>query len=109
MLHIVPEFGPERFDVHIQRTGLPGEVVAPDLVEELLPGHHPLPVRNEDAQQLKLLQGELQRLPGPGDRVVVHIDDDVAAAEDVLPLRRLTPQRCPHPGRQFQQAKGLVM
>ena len=105
---LAAELGPEGFDMHIQGAGLAHKVKAPDLPEQLVPGHNPAAVGEQDAQQLILLEGEIQVPSALGDLMVIQVDDQIPAGEPVLPVfRRLTPQRRPHPGRQFQQAEGL--
>ena len=78
--------------MHIQGTGLAHKVKAPDLPEQLVPGHNPAAVGEQDAQQLIFLEGEIQMPSALGDLMVIQVDDQIPAGEPVLPVfRRLVP------------------
>jgi hypothetical protein len=49
--------------VHVDRAGAAEVVVAPHLAEQLLAREHPGRVRREEAQQLELLEREVERAP----------------------------------------------
>ncbi|OEI67463.1 hypothetical protein Cus16_2899 [Curtobacterium sp. ER1/6] len=72
----VAELGAEASHVHVDRAGAAEVVVAPDLAEELLAGEHPRRVRGEEAEELELLEGQVERASAHLRRVAGLVDDD---------------------------------
>ena len=67
--------------MHVDRAGAAEVVVAPDLAEQLLAGEHPRRVRREEAQQLELLEGEVERPAVHLRRVAGLVDDDAGGLD----------------------------
>ena len=53
------DLGPQPLDVHVQGLGVAHVVSAPDPVDELHPGQHPVGVAQQHLQQLELLERQL--------------------------------------------------
>ena len=92
---------PEPLDVHVEGLGVAHVVVAPDLVDELVPGDHPARPLEQQLQDLELLEGQVQRLAAERDLVAIGVEDEVAG-------RQRPRRRCPAPGRASARPPGAA-
>src|SRR3954452_4724577 len=77
----VAELGAQPPHVHVDGAGAAEVVVAPHLREQLLPGEDPGRVRGEEAQQLELLEGEVEGTALHLRRVARLVDDDTGGLD----------------------------
>ena len=91
-------------DVH--GPALAGKGVAPDVLDQLLPGKHLAGVAQQQAQHFKLLLGQDGLLSPDPDDVLPRIHLQNAAAEGAV-LRLRPPQQRPDAGEQLHHPEGL--
>src|SRR6185436_11473359 len=74
------QLGPQPTDVSVDTAQIDLRVVAPDAVEEALPGEHAPGALDEDAEQLELLGREAQVGPAVArdERIELHLEVRVA-------------------------------
>src|SRR5688572_18722789 len=83
-------------------------ILAPDLIEQLLPAQDDPPVANERREQLEFNRREIDLLARAAQLETLEIDLEVAETEDVDRFRRRGPaQRCLDPRPQFHRAEWL--
>ncbi|CAN3963006.1 DNA-processing protein DprA, partial [Dysosmobacter welbionis] len=92
--------------VDVHGPALAGKGVAPDVLDQLLPGKHLAGVAQQQAQHFKLLLGQDGLLSPDPDDVLPRIHLQNAAAEGAV-LRLRPPQQRPDAGEQLHHAEGL--
>src|SRR3954467_2675462 len=98
-----PEIGHENLDRVRDRE----RVVAPHLVEQLLPGDDQPLVAHQILQQLELALGELDLPIPPAHLVRVGGEREIAHAQRGHAARRAAPQQRAEPGQQLLALEGL--
>ena len=78
---VVLDLGPQALDVHVERLGVAEVVRAPDAVDEHVAGQHPAGVRQQQLEQLELLQRQRDELAADGHLVARGVEADVADLE----------------------------
>ena len=94
--------------MHVHGAGLPGKIVVPDGVEDVVPGQDGPPVLTQELQKLKFLIGQLHRNAVPADLPGGGVDLQVAAGEHALSPGAPGPaEQGLHPGLELHDAEGL--
>src|SRR4051812_999329 len=86
---------------HLDRVRDGERVIAPDLVEQLLPRDHEALVAHEVLQQLEFALRELELAVAAADLVRIGVEDEVADAQRRHPARRAPPQEGAQPREQL--------
>ena len=94
-------------DVDVNDIGAVGGVKLPEIVLDLLPGDHKPLVPDKIQEQLEFLCRERDRQTGTGNRVVVAVDDQIAAAQEVLPCLDLPAQHDAQTCQELVKIEGL--
>ncbi len=106
------ELGAQPADVDVDGAGAAEVVVAPDLLQQLVPGEDPARVLGEELEQLELLVGEVERPARELGGVGVLVDGQLAGPYDTRARRRarrgLQPaDREPQPGVDLGRTGGV--
>src|SRR4051812_16505139 len=107
VLGIALDLGPQPLDVHVHQPGVGGVPVAPDLLQQHLPGEHLARLARQRHQQVELQRRELDR-PALAQHLVTGDVD--AQVPDRQRLRRLVlgpPQPRPDPRDQLLRLERL--
>src|SRR6188508_3786562 len=88
-------------DEDLDRVGDRERVVAPDLVEQLLPRDHEPLVAHQVLEQLELALGEVDLARIARDLVRVRVQGEIADAQRGHAARRAAPQQRAHPRQQL--------
>ena len=92
----------------IDRPALAAEGIAPDLVEELFPRQHQIPVPQQKQEHLKFLVGQSDALAVDLCDVLLRQDNELSQTEALRCLGLLrAPEKCPYTGDQLHHAEGL--
>ena len=84
---IVLDLRPQPLHVHVERLGVAVVVRTPDPVDEHVAGEHATGVRQQQLEQLELLERERDALAAHGDLVTSGVEAHVADLEDLVGLR----------------------
>src|SRR5262249_18414875 len=76
-LRIRFDLGAESLDVDVDQPGIGCVPVAPDLLQQHLPGEHLPGLTSQGDEQVKLQRGELDLVGVPADRVRGYVDGDL--------------------------------
>ena len=77
------EFRPQTADVDVDGARAAEVVVAPDLLQQLLPGEHAAGMLGQELEQLELLECEIESAALELGRVGGVVDDEPARRDDV--------------------------
>src|ERR1700722_13345481 len=81
MLRVLLDLGPQPLHVHVDQPGVGRMPVAPDLLEQPLPGEDLPGFAGQRHEQVKLQRGEVEGLAVALHRVAGHVDDSCAGLE----------------------------
>src|SRR6516225_9274540 len=101
VLGILLDLGPQPLNVHVDQPGVRRVPVAPDLLEQHLPGEDLPGLAGQRDQQVELQRGEIEGLAVALDRMAGHVDDDVADLEHLRGGLVGPAEPGPDPGHQF--------
>ena len=93
----------------VDRSGATGELHAPNLLEQTLPGHDEARVVEQEREQVELHARQLYRTAGDRDRPPAALEHDVAARDDVhvLGCRLRAAQHCMDPRNELSRGERL--
>ena len=99
------DLGAEPLDVHVERLGVAEVVRAPDPVDEHVAREHPARVRQQELEQLELLERQRGDLAAHPDLVARGVDPHVADLELVGPVDLVGVDVARHPAQRGAHAR----
>src|SRR5262249_24084700 len=106
-LRVSLDLRPEALHVHVDQPCVGGVPVAPDLLEEDLPGESLARLASQGDQQIEFQRGEADDLAVTPDRVTGHIDGDLADRQHLRGRIVGPPQPGADPSDQDLRLEGL--
>ena len=101
----------EAADEHVDGPVAMGRPAAPDLLQQLVPRHHPTLLQRQRIQQPKLRRRQLARSPHPQRLHIPRINQQLLNLDRLTPMLLLRPHpppsRSPHPSHQLLHRKRL--
>src|ERR1700730_11182966 len=107
LMLLVAELLPEVSDVDLDVFRIAEEVVAPDLVEDAIPGQHLVRMHHQQPQKIELARRQTDRTSGPPHLAGGLVHGDLQPLE-LRPGRRIPAAHDrPDPGQQFAEVERL--